>query len=391
MKILSVPQIQQADQYTIKHEPIDSIDLMERASKTVAQWILANYSKKYKVCILAGSGNNGGDGLAVARLLNGYGYRVIVLLVMGDEGTNDFNENLKRLRDLDILIIKNLNDFNHQPAIYIDAIFGSGLSRVIQGESAQIIDEVNNAEGDKIAIDIPSGVFADQASGKGIIFKARHTLSFQMPKLAFMMPENHQYVGEWHILDIQLHKNFLEKADTDYEIIQPSDFKLPKFSPFAHKGTRGRATIIAGGYGKMGAAIIALTGALHSGIGLLTAQVCGASINVVQSAIPEVLILQDENEYVLGTYHDYSNQDVVVIGPAIGFAKKTKELFTQLLKNYKGQLIIDADAITLLADNRELLELLPQGAILTPHIGEFDRLLGDSPNHFERLIKLKKF
>ncbi len=391
MKILSVSQIQEADQYTIKNEPIDSIDLMERASKKVAQWILERYSKKYKVCILVGSGNNGGDGLAIARLLYGYGYRVKVLLVMGEDGSDDFTENLLRLRRLNVTIISELEAFDQKPTIFLDAIFGSGLSREIEGEPAKIINEVNSITGEKIAIDIPSGVFADKASGEGSIFKAHHTLSFQLPKLAFMMPENHQFVGEWHILDIQIHADYLNRIDSDYQILLASDFNLPQFSPFAHKGSRGRATIIAGGYGRMGAAIIAMKGALHSGIGLLTAQVCGASVNVVQSTIPESLILQDENKYVLGTFHDYTNQDVVVIGPAIGLASKTKELFIQLLNNYQGQLIIDADALNLLAENQELLEILPEGAILTPHIGEFDRLLGPSGNHFERLSKMKKF
>lgn len=391
MKILSVPQIQKADQYTIKNEPITSIDLMERASRTVAQWILKSYSKKCKICVLAGSGNNGGDGLAVARLLKSYGYKVTVLLVMGNNGSNDFNLNLNRLFTLNIPIIGKLKEFNQKPAIYVDAIFGSGLSREIEGAIAEVIQEVNKIEAEKIAIDMPSGLYADKASTSENIFKAHHTLSFQLPKLAFMMPENYQYVGEWHVLDIQLHAGYLDDVETGYHWVQPSDFMLPQISPFSHKGTRGRGTIIAGAYGKMGASIIALKGALHSGIGLLTAQVCCASVNVVQLAIPEVLIVQDENEYVLGTFHDYSNQDVVVIGPAIGFANKTKALFIQLLKTYKGQLIIDADAITMLAEDQELLQFLPEGSILTPHIGEFDRLLGESLNHFERLFKLKEF
>ncbi len=391
MKILSVSQIQKADEYTIKNEPITSIELMERASKTVAQWILKSYSKKYKICVLAGSGNNGGDGLAVARLLKSYGYKVTVLLVMGDKGSDDFNVNLNRLTTQNIPILGKLNAFSQRPAIFIDAIFGSGLSRDIEGAPAEVIQEVNSLDAHKIAIDMPSGLYADKASTSENIFRAEHTLSFQIPKLAFMMPENYQYVGKWHVLDIELHSDYLDNVETDYHLVQASDFSLPQLSPFAHKGTRGRATIIAGGYGKMGAAIIALKGALHSGIGLLTAQVCGASVNVVQSAIPEVLILQDENEYVLGTFHDYSKQDVVVIGPAIGFAQKTKELFIQLLKTFKGQLIIDADVITMLAEDEELLQFLPEGSILTPHIGEFDRLLGESLNHFDRLFKLKEF
>ncbi len=397
MKILSTSQIRKADEYTIENQPISSLDLMERASKKVADWILKNYSKRYLIGVLAGSGNNGGDGLAVARILSGYGYRVSVLLVLGDSGSDDFNQNLQRLKELsEVKIIENIAEFDLLKGrkIYLDGIFGSGLARDIEKKPAEIILEVNKNEGVKIAIDIPSGVYADKHSTGEAIFQADHTLSFQTPKLAFMMPENYQFVGEWHVLDIGLSPDFLEEVNTDYSFYQPKASSFNAVSPFSHKGNRGRLTVIAGGYGKMGAAVLVLKGALHSGIGLLTAQVCNPSINVVQESVPESLILKDENEYVLGTFHDYSNQDVLVVGPAIGTAKKTKDLLAEILKSYKGQLILDADALNILSENRGLLELLPENSILTPHPGEFGRLTGKTKkteNDFERIISLKSF
>ncbi|MBK6263787.1 NAD(P)H-hydrate dehydratase [Marivirga sp. S37H4] len=394
MKILSTQQIREADKFTIKNEPIASIDLMERASEKVAKWILTNFSKRYKICVLAGNGNNGGDGLAVARMLANYGYKAAVLLVLGDSGSDDFNENLHKLQEISVIrLVEEVEEFStiHGDKIYIDAIFGSGLSRDIEKKPAEIINKINITRGVKISIDIPSGIYADQHSTGNAIFQADHTLSFQTPKLAFMMPENHQFVGEWHILDIGLHKEFLKQIEPEFSFYKPDPESYQSVSAFSHKGNRGRLTVIAGGYGKMGAAVLVLKGALHSGIGLLTAQVCNPSINVVQVSVPEALILKDENEYVLGTFHDYSTQDIIVMGPAIGLAKKTRDLLEEILKNYRGQLILDADALNILSENRELLELLPENTILTPHPGEFNRLVGKTVNDFDRIKKLKAF
>ncbi|GAA5029050.1 bifunctional NAD(P)H-hydrate repair enzyme [Marivirga lumbricoides] len=394
IKILSTEQVRKADEYTIKNEPISSINLMERASKKVAEWVLHRFSKKFKVCIIAGSGNNGGDGLAVARILNGYGYKVYVLLVLGGAGSDDFNENLDRLKNLSsVNFVSKAEDFEgiSGEKIYIDAVFGSGLSRDIEGEPAELIHTINQHYGVKLAIDIPSGIYADKHSTGKSIFKADHTLSFQTPKLAFMMPENYPFVGEWHILDIGLSQEFLRQVDTDKSYFEARDYREKAVTPFGHKGTRGRATVIAGGFGKMGAALLVLKGALHSGIGLLTAQVCPPSVNVVQTAVPEALILQDENDYVLGTLHDYSNQDVLVMGPAIGNANKTCILLREVLSSYNGQLVLDADAINILAENREMLEMLPKNTILTPHPGEFSRLVGKAENDFERIELLQSF
>lgn len=306
MKILNVKQIREADQYTIKNEPITSIDLMERASQEVVDWINKHFSSEYDIIILAGSGNNGGDGLAIARLLASYGYKITVVLVMGDNGSQDFEQNLKRLKSIYGVEISSDFDFSNatDKTLFIDAIFGSGLSRPIEGKIATCVEKVNSANGIKLAVDIPSGIFADEASQGHTIFKADYTLSFQVPKLAFMMAENQQYIGDFEVLDIGLSSNFINNCLSDYTIYNVTDKvkSLLKVESIAHKGDRGRATIIAGGHAKMGAAIIAAKGALHSGIGLLSVQSCPHCINIIQIQIPEALILEDENEYVLGSF-----------------------------------------------------------------------------------------
>lgn len=392
MKILTVDKIREADQFTIENEPISSLNLMERASTQVAQWILKHFPKYYRPIIVAGKGNNGGDGLAIARMLAAFGYQTNVYVAMGTDGSEDFNTNLERLDNGRVDIIEGYQSLKERAidknVLWIDALFGSGLSRPIEGGLAELIDYMNKAEGKKITIDIPSGLFADKPTEGKSIFQADTTLSFQFPKLAFLIPENETYVGDWTILDIGLSREYIDQTESLFELTK--HIKLTKASKFAHKGDRGRCTIIAGGYTRMGAAILAARAVLHSGIGLITVQSCQKTINVVQQSIPEALILKDCNEYSLGDFLEYGNQDVLVVGPALGFAEKTKKLFLEILKNYKGQLVLDADALTYLSENAELLQLLPKGTILTPHIGEFDRLFGKHDNHFDRLKKLQQ-
>lgn len=396
MKIFTVDKIRKADNYTIKHEPINSIDLMERASLSISQWILNHYSKKTHFIFVIGKGNNAGDGLAVARLLNSYGFECYYYLAIGVEGSIDFRENLSRIENNTSLIqikkesaLKELS-LNLKNKVFIDALFGSGLSREIKGELADLLDWLNHQTGDKLAIDIPSGLFADKATTSPA-FQADITLSLEFPKLAFMMPENHAIVGKWVILPIGLHQKFIEEEESAYQLIEPQDIRLPNVSQIAHKGMRGRCTIIAGGYGRMGAAILAASAALRSGIGLLNTQVCKHCVDIIQNTLPESLIAVDEHEYELGQYLGYEEQDVIAFGPAVGFADKTKKLLEMLLNQYKGQLVLDADAITMLANHKFLLSLLPENTVLTPHIGEFDRLVGKQDNHFLRLAQLQQF
>ncbi|MFT4739973.1 MAG: hydroxyethylthiazole kinase-like uncharacterized protein yjeF [Marivirga sp.] len=394
MKIFTVDKIRKADEYTILHEPIASLALMERASMQLANWILAHYSKKYQIFFLLGKGNNAGDGLALSRVLETYGYKCTVFMAFGVRGSNDFEQNLKRLpSSVSILQRTAFHELlklaeKSKYTLWIDGLLGTGLTRPVEGELSKILLEVNRRGGDKLAIDIPSGLFADKSTN-GISFNADTTLTFQFPKLAFLMPENHLRVGSWIVLPIGLHENYIKAEGTDYCLTERVVF--PSVNDFAHKGIRGRCTIIAGGYGRMGAAVLAAKACLKSGIGLLSVQACYHCVKEIQNAVPEALVKIDQYEYALGDYLAYGDQQVLAFGPAVGFADKTKLLFEEIVDNYKGQLILDADAITMLSENKTLLNKLRPGTILTPHIGEFDRLVGTQENNFERTNALREF
>ena len=395
MKIFTVDKIRLADEYTIQHEPIASIDLMERASRKVANYLLTNYSKKYKLDLVVGKGNNGGDGLAVARMMLNYGYRCSIFLAMGEEGSDDFLTNLDRLKKLGgYTEIESTHQLissieNSTNALCIDALFGSGLSRPIKGDLGELIQKLNNTSSEKISIDIPSGLYSDKHTEQGNpVFISDLTLSMQFPKLAFLMPENEEYVPNFEMLDIGIHNDFIEQKESYYSLVtKKRNYSL---SSFSHKGDRGRVFIVAGGYGRMGAALMAAKASLKAGAGLVTVHTCKHCIEIVQAYLPEALISIDYNEYELGDLPDLSKQNALVIGPAIGFASKTESLFLNILTNFEGKIIVDADAITMLANNKTLWEDLPVNTILTPHIGEFDRLFGRHENQFDRLVTLRE-
>lgn len=393
IKILSAEQTRQADNFTIDHEPILSIDLMERASLAFVSWFISKFSPVHSVHIVCGTGNNGGDGLAVARMLSEKTYRVHTYVV-GDpqSGSEDFKVNFDRTGP--VHLIKGTNDLPkaQQNDIIVDAIFGSGLSRPVTGVHQQAVEALNAAASVKIAIDIPSGLMADGPS-KGAIFQADYTVSFQQPKLAFFFPENGRYVGDWNIVDIGLDKHFINQQVSSHFALSPPDVKrlLKARSKYDHKGTFGKALIAAGSYGKMGAAVLAARAAMRSGTGLLTlyTPVCGYQI--IQTAVPEAMVITDAHERELSESPLLSGYDAVGIGPGIGKSALTLNSMGKLLKLAEVPLVIDADGLNLIAENRELLQILPQGSILTPHPAEFKRLVGHWHDDFERLEIQKAF
>lgn len=396
MKILSVDQIREADKFTIQHEPISSTNLMERASNKVAQWVLSKFSKEYEIALVCGTGNNGGDGLVVARLLYQYGYKINLFIPAYEKGkgSEDFLINLAKARELmSINYDKEISFPKKDHLVIIDALFGSGLSRPLSGMYESLVKSLNRAKAIKIAIDMPSGVYADKSSLGNSVFHADYTLTFQVPKLAFLFPENAIAVGKWQLLDIGLDSGFITKAVSDYHFIQMKDLNglLAERTSFSHKGDYGRVTILAGSYGKMGAAQLALKACLEVGAGLITAQVPHHASHIIQTSLPEVMVQADEHEYSLGTYCNYASQDVLAVGPGIGTALKTRNLLVEILENFKGQLILDADALNILSEESSLLHLLPEGAILTPHPGEFKRMVGDWEDSFQMIALLKDF
>jgi hydroxyethylthiazole kinase-like uncharacterized protein yjeF len=396
LKLFSTKQIKELDAYTIAHEPVSSIDLMERACRAFVVWFTEKFNASTNIGVVCGTGNNGGDGLAIARMLKEWGYPVKVWVVKGPVSeSDDFKVNEVRLNgkvSKQEITFKPDKSVFQDRQILIDAIFGSGLSRPVQGIYAEVIECINETDAVRIAVDIPSGLMADSWS-EGSIVRATYTLSFQLPKLAFLMPENHPYVGTWCLADIKLDKEFIKRTDTSNFLLQRKDIKkLQKTrSKFDHKGTFGKALLVAGSYGKMGAAILAAKAALRSGVGLLTVHIPVNGYNIVQTAVPEAMVEVDIHQNYLTSAPDTNYFNAIGIGPGIGQHRDTIKAFGDFLEKNKKPLVIDADGLNILAANREFLHLLPKACILTPHLKEFERLVGPSKNDFDRLERLKKF
>jgi len=273
-------------------------------------------------------------------------------------------------------------------SIIIDAIFGSGLSKPIEGFAAEVIRLINDTNSTRIAIDIPSGLYADQHSAlpKAAIVKADYTLTFQYPKLSFLFAENEHYVGKWIVLPIGL----MDEATKDKEIrnftIDRADaFSLLKSrTQFSHKGHFGHALLIAGSYGKTGAAVLAAQAALRSGAGLVTAHLPASSRQIMQTAAPEVMVSIDNNDRFISHHPDLSLFNTIAIGPGLGLAKETQQALKLLIQNATVPLLFDADALNILAENKTWISFIPPLSIFTPHPKEFERLFGKFANAFER-------
>ena len=400
-KLFETSKIRELDAYTIENEPIASIDLVERAANVFVNEFCRRYTSRHtRIYVFAGQGNNGADALAIARLLNEQGYYVFTYLInpknmLSPECETNKNrlkgENYQRLIEIEKAFVPPKLE---PQDIVIDGLFGSGLNRPLEGGFAKIVDYINHSESTVVSIDIPSGLFGDdnKNNNEQYIIQADLTLTFEFPKLSFLMPENAIYVGEWKELPIGIHPNALLETKTYYGLITDEDIaSLIKIRErFAHKGDFGHALLIAGSAGKMGAAVLAAKGCLRSGAGLLTVHVPNRGEVVLQTALPEAMVHLDKNTDYVTELPDVTKYDTIGIGPGIGKADETKELLKILLETtHTGPLVIDADALNLIADNSELLHQLPEGTILTPHVGEFDRLTGSSDNSYERIQKAR--
>jgi len=388
MKIFKSEQVREADAFTIKKEPISSINLMERAAKKASTWIKQNFPKNTKVAILVGPGNNGGDGLVVARHLLESGFHVQVFdLEISNNYSSDFLINKTRLQKFNNGIFipwtKNIN--LSQFDLIIDAILGSGLTRPITGNLAQIIQTLNQSSIKTIAIDIPSGLFGEDNSKNNHqnIVKANYTLTFQFPKLAFLLPENTQFVGKMEVFDIGVHPQYIENTATNFYLTQKENISTHFLHRelFSHKGSFGHALLVSGSKGKMGAAILAAKACLRSGVGLLSTFVPKEENIILQIAVPEVMTISNLDEI------DIQNFISLGIGPGLGQSEASLELLIDILKIVKTPLVVDADALNLLAAHPQYLDLIPKGSIFTPHPKELERLIGKTSNHYLRLFK----
>lgn len=400
MKIFTAAQIREWDQYTIREEPVPSIELMERAARQCADWLSIHLSSNQIFHIFCAKGNNGGDGLAIARILSQRHLQVAVhILEFGHKGTNDFQANLARLHQIPEVPIRFIQSEEHfqvldEDCVIIDALFGSGLNRSLEGITLKLVEHINRSHSPIISIDIPSGLFTDRSSrsttgsAMNTVIKASHTLTFQCYKPAFLAAENADYIGQLHILDIGLQEEYYNNTSTDFELVDKSLIKniyQPR-NAFGHKGSFGHALIAVGSYGKMGAAILCGKACLRSGVGLLTYHIPQGGYAIMQNSVPEAMVMTDfNNSFLTGIDISLDKFDAIGIGPGIGTASETASVVKSVLNNSKVPIVIDADALNNIAQHPEWLKELPEGSILTPHPKEFERLFGKTENEFARI------
>ena len=402
-KIFATDKVKELDQYTIVHEPISSIDLVERAAFMFVQDFCRHYSKQQRVIIFAGQGNNGADALAIARLLKEELFKRAETYLFNptDHLSEDCERNKQRLLATEQVEFTEVGrgDFDlpeiDEHDIIIDGLFGSGLNRPLAGGFAALANFINETDAEVVAIDIPSGLFGEDNRGNNpeAIVKANVTLTFGFPKLAFFLPENAEFVGEWRVLDIGIHPSIIEQTNTPYYMVEEEEISatlLPR-NRFAHKGTFGHALLLAGSKGKMGAALLAAKACLRSGAGLLTAHIPYRGETIFQTAFPEAMLSFDTHPDYLTTAPDTSSYAAIGMGPGLGQHMESAAVIERVLGNYNKPVVIDADAINIIASNKDLLNKIPARSILTPHPKEFDRLVGECATAYERLLKAQSF
>ncbi|HPF03111.1 MAG TPA: NAD(P)H-hydrate dehydratase [Bacteroidales bacterium] len=401
MKIFRCGQIREIDQYTIINEPIASADLMERAAGKIFEWFNARFSTGSRVLVFSGPGNNGGDGIALSRMLACAGYDVSVFFTgSGMETSADWIHNRKRLAAETKVPFITVDNENRIPEIapddiVIDAIFGSGLTRRITGLPAGIIRKINSSGAIVVSVDMPSGLFGEDngANDPDTIIQASYTLSFQFPKLSFLFPENEQFTGVWEVLSIGLHPEIIGKTFTPFTLTDSYLVKtfLKKRKKFVHKGNFGHGLLAGGSYGKMGAVVLGARAALRSGIGLLTCHIPSSGNTILQTTVPEAMTLPGISEKIITDIPDTESFTAVAVGPGMSVGKETARALRQFLGKIRKPLVIDADALNILSAERDLIEMIPPLTILTPHPGEFSRLAGETSDGYQRLIRQAEF
>lgn len=398
MKILSTEQLYQADQVTIEKGEMTSADLMERAATLCFEWIHNRLQgNAIPIKVFCGTGNNGGDGLVIARHLKQHGYNVSTYVVnCSNTRSQDFLTNYERLKELgvwpEMITCKTELPQISENDMVIDAIFGLGLSRPPVDIIKEVIQHINTSNAYVLSVDVPSGMYASKAiEDKDAVVRAYHVLTFQTPKLAFLLPENKEYLVAYNVIDIGLDAEFIYNIEADAFTIEKQDV-LPMYKPreeFSHKGDYGHALIIGGSYGKIGAASLASRAALSIGSGLVTAYVPNCGYQILQTALPEVMVEADAEKQI-EKINSKVQANAIGIGVGLGTSTKTLNAFKDFLQCNKIPLVIDADAINLLAKDKALLKLVPEGSVLTPHPKEFERLVGKWNDDFGKLDKLKK-
>ena len=402
MKILSASQIKEIDKFTVKHEPVNSLDLMERAARACVKRLVKLVDLEEEVFVFCGKGNNGGDGLAISRLLSDQGYNVKTFVIEhAEKFSEDAEQNytlLKTKFPARISEIRNLEELKEKEisrdAVIIDALLGTGINRPVEGLLKEVIGHLNSSFQKIISIDMPSGLYADKSSSENeAIVHSSLTLTFQLPKLSFLIPENKNYVPEFEILDIGLHEKGIAAQSSGFYYTTREEIAslLKPRSKFSHKGSFGHALLLAGSKGKSGAAVICARACLRSGAGLLTVHANKETLEAVINHLPEAMTSEDASRDYISEVETPERYNAIGFGPGVGVHTDTQGVLKKILHYFKGKLIIDADGLNILSENKTWLNFLAPGTILTPHPKEFERLTEKHADDFERLKAAKHF
>ena len=391
LSLLTSAQIHEADAYTIAHEPISSVNLMERASKAFVGWFVNHFpDKKQTISVYCGTGNNGGDGLAIARILHGHHYKNISIKItrFSDKASDEFNINLKKLQNtIPVIEIKPKDNLPAEDsAIIIDAMLGSGLNKPLHGDYEKLVKYLNKLEKTVVAVDVPTGFPTEgDVQPDSTVLKAKLVITFQQPKINFLLPESGPVMECWETVNIGIDEGFVQSLNSPYQFVTEKDIRqlLKPRHKFSNKGVFGHALIVAGQAKTMGAALLCSSACAHAGAGLTTACVPESGLTALNSYLPEIMaVVRQGNDLPEIEWDKFSTMG---IGPGLGNDENSLNLICDILTNYKKPVVIDADALNILAEHKTLWAMIPEGSIITPHMKEFDRLFGESKTWWQRL------
>ncbi|HWZ15536.1 MAG TPA: NAD(P)H-hydrate dehydratase [Mucilaginibacter sp.] len=392
LPLLTAPQIREADAYTITHEPISSLNLMERAAKAFVGWFINHFPNKEKsITIYCGTGNNGGDGLAIARMLGDHHYNALNVKIarFTKKASDDFNVNFNRLKQTHVPISEIGAAANLPPEesdVIIDALLGSGLNKPLEGDYKRLINHLNGLKKTTVAVDVPTGLFTDgEIPGDAAVLRADLVITFQAPKINFLLRESAPHIKCWEAVNIGIDETFVRSLHSPYQATEEKDIRkmLRPRTRFTNKGTYGHSLIVAGQAETMGAALLSASACVYAGSGLTTACVPASGLTALNCYMPEIMALVRSGFEI--SKIGWDSFSAIGIGPGLGKEEDALMLLTDILANFKKPLVIDADALNLLAVHRELWREIPENSILTPHMKEFDRLFGEHTNWWQRM------
>lgn len=377
--IASGDEMSRIDEYTINVIGIPQMVLMERAALAVYEYINAKFNKESKVLVVVEGGNNGGDGIALARILHGNGYDVEIFWGENLSKTSEaFGKQLEIARKLNLKFADDILNYGYD--VVVDAVFGAGLNRAITGKIADVINAMNDVDAFKLAVDIPSGIDSTNGFVLGTAFRADATVTFGIMKMGLLTGMGYEYSGQVTVADIGIPKRAIDYIEPDLYTYDGLDVDrlLPYRKLDSHKGSYGKIGVIGGSKNMAGAAMFSAEAAYRMGCGLV--RICTVEENreIMQSKLPEAMLTTydsgDKNSVREAVKSMIGWSDVIILGPGLSTKEYAGYIVEKVLKDYKETIVLDADGLNIVAQNKELLKETEARIIITPHLAEMSRL-----------------